>query len=158
MSARNDGDGWVETPNGKRWGKYGAAGLLLFSHTETGELVVLMQHRAEWVAQGGLWALPGGAINSTELASQAALREAYEEAGIDPTAVCILTQQITATCGDWSYTTVIGRSKNPLIGESNAEAIEHRWVPADQVLVLPLLPDFKSAWPSLRQSVTELLS
>lgn len=84
MSARNDGDGWVETPNGKRWGKYGAAGLLLFSHTETGELVVLMQHRAEWVAQGGLWALPGGAINSTELHRRRRFEKPTKKPGLIP--------------------------------------------------------------------------
>lgn len=154
----NDGDGWVNTPEGKRWGKFGAAGLLLFSHTDAGQLVILMQHRAKWVAQGGLWALPGGALNSTETPIQAALREAEEEAGIAADTVTVLCHHTTASSGSWSYTTVIGRLEKPLIGVGNAEAQEHRWVPADEVSALPLLPDFKSAWPDLRQSVKELLS
>ena len=79
-----DGDGWVETPIGPRWGRYGAAGLLLYSVNNVGETVILLQHRATWVAQGDTWALPGGARDSHETPTQAALREAWEEAGIPP--------------------------------------------------------------------------
>ena len=82
---RGDGDGWVETPIGPRWGRYGAAGLLLYSVNNVGETVILLQHRATWVAQGDTWALPGGARDSHETPTQAALREAWEEAGIPPT-------------------------------------------------------------------------
>ena len=48
---RGDGDSWVETPIGPRWGRYGAAGLLLYSVNNVGEIVILLQHRATWVAQ-----------------------------------------------------------------------------------------------------------
>ena len=57
---RGDGDGWVETPIGPMWGRYSAAGLLLYSVNNVGETVILLQHRATWVAQGDTWALPGG--------------------------------------------------------------------------------------------------
>ncbi len=158
MSVNTDGDGWVETPVGPRWGLFGAAGLLLYHHNISGEVLVLMQHRAAWVAQGGLWALPGGAIKSTETATQAALREAEEEAGIPQKAVTVDTCLTTAIYGSWSYTTVIGSTENPLIGQSNLEAIEHRWVPIDEVASFTLLPDFQTAWPTLYQSVKELLA
>ena len=130
---RGDGDGWVETPIGPRWGRYGAAGLLLYSVNNVGETVILLQHRATWVAQGDTWALPGGARDSHETPTQAALREA------------------------WCYTTVIGFIKNPLIGEGNAEAHEHRWVPINEVDTYDLLPGFAAAWPELHKCVQELL-
>src|SRR6478752_3740234 len=65
---RGDGDGWVVSDGGGHfWGRHGAAGLLL---------------RAPWSHQGGTWALPGGARDSHESVEEAAVREAYEEAGV----------------------------------------------------------------------------
>ena len=145
---RGDGDGWVETPIGPRWGRYGAAGLLLYSVNNAGETVILLQHRATWVAQGDTWALPGGARDSHETPTQAALREAWEEAGIPPAGVRVDKQKTT---------TVIGFIKNPLIGEGNAEAHEHRWVPMNEVGTYDLLPGFAAAWPELHKCVQELL-
>jgi hypothetical protein len=154
---RGDGDGWVETPIGPRWGRYGAAGLLLYSVNNVGETVILLQHRATWVAQGDTWALPGGARDSHETPTQAALREAWEEAGIPPAGVRVDKQKTTAVAGPWHYTTVIGFIKNPLIGEGNAEAHEHRWVPINEVDTYDLLPGFAAAWPELHKCVQELL-
>ena len=141
---RGDGDGWVETPIGPRWGRYGAAGLLLYSVNNVGEIVILLQHRATWVAQGDTWALPGGARDSHETPTQAA-------------GVRVDKQKTTAVAGPWHYTTVIGFIKNPLIGEGNAEAHEHRWVPINEVDTYDLLPGFAAAWPELHKCVQELL-
>lgn len=152
-----DGNGWVETPNGPRWGRYGAAGLLLYSFNTAGEVVILLQHRASWVAQGDLWALPGGARDSHETAVQTALREAEEEAGINATAVCVDKQKITLMAGEWSYTTIIGHVPKPLIVVGNDEAHEHRWVPIKEVAEYDLLPAFSAAWPELQECVQELL-
>ncbi|MEJ7702743.1 MAG: NUDIX domain-containing protein [Geodermatophilaceae bacterium] len=70
-----DGDGWVTCDLGHRhWGRHGAAGLLI----RTAQSVV-MQHRAPWSHHGGTWGLPGGARDSHETVSAAALREAAEE-------------------------------------------------------------------------------
>ncbi len=44
----------------------------------------MLQHRAAWTHEGGTWALPGGARDSHEDAVAAALREAVEEATLDP--------------------------------------------------------------------------
>ena len=41
-----------------------------------------MQHRASWTNEGDSWGVPGGARDSHEDASAAALREAHEEAGL----------------------------------------------------------------------------
>ena len=77
--AYRDGDGWIECNcGGKHWGLNGAAGLLLVRNGS-----ILMQHRAPWVHNGGTWGIPGGARDSHESATQAAIREANEEIGID---------------------------------------------------------------------------
>ena len=66
-----DGNGWVISPNGEKyWGKFGAAGLFL----QAGDKI-LLQHRAAWTAQGDTWGIPGGARDSHETATEAALRE-----------------------------------------------------------------------------------
>src|SRR3982751_3348020 len=126
-------DAWVDGPSGRYWGTFGAAGLLL-AHPEAG---VLLQLRAEWSHFGGTWGLPGGARKPGESAESAAVREADEEAGIPPDAVDVLTRSIN-DLGYWSYTTVIARATRmvePVIGD--AESIELRWVPFDQIEELP---------------------
>jgi 8-oxo-dGTP diphosphatase len=141
-----EGDAWVDGPQGRFWGTFGAAGLLL-AHPEAG---VLLQLRAEWSHFGGTWGLPGGARKRDESAESAAVREANEEAGVPADAVEVLTRSIN-DLGYWSYTTVIARATQliePVIGD--AESSELRWVPFDEVAALPLHPGFAAGWPMLR--------
>lgn len=94
-----DGGGWVLGPDGqRRWGLFGAAGLLLRAPNPNDPFdpLVLLQHRAKWTASGGTWALPGGAIDSGETPADAARRETFEEAGIDPAAVQVRDERITS--------------------------------------------------------------
>ncbi|GAA5160335.1 NUDIX hydrolase [Amycolatopsis dongchuanensis] len=141
-----DGDGFVECLGGHRhWGRFGAAGLLL-ADPERG---VLLQHRAWWTHHGDTWALPGGALNSSEDPWQAATREAEEETGIPRDAVRPLSSW-TVDHGGWTYTTVLAQTVRPvpemvLNGESN----ELRWVAPEDVADYPLHRDFASAWPVL---------
>ena len=46
-------------------------------------LEILLQHRAPWSHNGDTWGLPGGALNWSESAVDGAMREAFEEVGID---------------------------------------------------------------------------
>jgi 8-oxo-dGTP diphosphatase len=144
-----DGDGWTRCAMGHRhWGLYGAAGLLLWHGAE-----VLLQHRAEWSHHGGTWGLLGGARNRVETAEQAAGREAAEEAGLDPASYTV-SGRFVDDHGGWSYTTVIARTELSVVPRAlTAETIEVRWVPADDLLALPLHPGFAATWNQVRAIV-----
>lgn len=87
------GDGWAVAADGSRfWGTLGAAGLFLLSPDKH----VLMQHRSKMTAQGGTWAIPGGALEIGESPTEGALRETFEETGIEPTMVSVKLEIVTA--------------------------------------------------------------
>jgi len=150
---RQPGDAWVECTCGRRhWGLFGAAGLLLARRTATGHDVVL-QHRALWSDQGGTWGLPGGALAPGESPVDGALREAAEEAGIDPTGVRVLTTRILDH-GPWAYTTVVALAVGPQLPRpTDAESLAVAWVPTPRVAQRALLVAFGQAWPGLRTLV-----
>lgn len=146
------GDGWVDCGCGARhWGLHGAAGLLLARRDAQGDpSAVVLQHRAPWSHHGGTWGVPGGAREPQESAVEAALREAGEEAGVDPAAVQVLGSW-ELVHPDWSYTTVLAVERRPVEPSvTDAESLQVRWVAADEVVGLPLLPAFAVAWPTLR--------
>ena len=153
---RGDGDGWVVSVEGTyHWGVHGAAGLLLRAPWHDGTPAVLLQHRAAWSHQGGTWALPGGALDSHEQASHAAVREAGEEAGLTAAQIAVRTSVVTAEvsgpCGPlWTYTTVIADAPELLVTVPNRESAELRWVPEVRVGELPLHPGFAASWHRLR--------
>ncbi|UVE96614.1 NUDIX domain-containing protein [Dietzia sp. B32] len=98
-ASEGDGNGWVVSDAGdRRWGRFGAAGLLLRAADPSDPDVplVLLQHRAVWTASGDTWALPGGARDSYEDAPVAALRETEEEAEIRPADVVVRAEVVTS--------------------------------------------------------------
>lgn len=135
------------SPDGRKfWGTFGAAGLLVHDAARG----ILLQHRALWSHHGGTWGLPGGARHREESAVEAALREAFEEAGVPTEAVAVRFETVL-DLGFWSYTTVVAEATarfDPVI--SDPESLDLRWVPADEVDSLPLHPGFAEAWPALR--------
>ncbi|MDQ0742779.1 8-oxo-dGTP diphosphatase [Clavibacter sp. B3I6] len=144
---RDSGDAWVEGPDGQRfWGAFGAAGLLVHDPDRG----VLLQHRVAWSHHGGTWGLPGGARHAGESAVDGAARESAEEAGVPPAGI----RPVLATVldlGFWSYATVTARVLRPFEPRvADAESIELRWVPVDEVDALPLHPGFGGSWPMLR--------
>ena len=151
-AVRDSGDAWVYGPDGtKFWGRFGAAGLLVWHRS----LGVLLQHRIGWSHFGGTWGLPGGARKAGESATDAAYREAHEEAGVPPTLLRVMTSSVL-DLGYWSYTTVVAEAMeafDPVIGD--AESVELRWVPVASVDEVLLHPGFAAAWPDLRQLLTD---
>ena len=150
---RQPGDGWLDCACGARhWGLHGEAGLLLLREAAPGApAAVVLQQRPLWSDQGGTWGVPGGAIAAGETPEAGAIREAVEEAGIDPDALEILTTRVLDH-GTWSYTTVVARAtgdQHPRA--SDPESLEVAWVELDDVTRRPLLPAFADAWPVLRE-------
>ena len=114
-----------------------------------GQLEVLLQHRAEWSDQGGTWALPGGALHAGEDAVTGALREAVEEAGVDPAGVGVVGRHVLDH-GLWRYTTVVALVCGPQHpAPKDRESLAIAWVGTDDVPALPLLGAFRAAWPAL---------
>jgi 8-oxo-dGTP diphosphatase len=141
----HDGNGWVQCRCGQRhWGRYGAAGLYLTSRDG-----VLVQLRPEWAHQGGTWSIPGGARDSHETVLEAALREAREEAGVDPASVELIGYQRTQH-PDWRYDTVLARTAGPVHVTPHAESVRLAWEPLDSLADLDLHPGFAAALPALR--------
>ncbi|MFN2495876.1 MAG: NUDIX domain-containing protein [Pseudonocardiaceae bacterium] len=158
-SVRGDGDGWEHCADGqRRWGRFGAAGLLLRAPGPTGEPLLLLQHRAAWTHHGDCWGLPGGARDSGESAADTAVREAGEEAGIDPARIQLIGEHTThPVSGAWSFTTVLAEAAEPLPTTANQESAELRWVGEADVAGLDLHPEFAASWPTLRTRAVTLV-
>ncbi|MGH3884733.1 MAG: NUDIX domain-containing protein [Pseudonocardiaceae bacterium] len=158
-TVRGDGDGWVHCCDGQhRWGRFGAAGLLLRAPDARGEPLVLMQHRAPWTHYGDLWGLPGGARHSDETPVRTALREAAEEAAVDAGRVRVRGKLVEHPGGDaWSFTTVVADATEPLPVAPNHESTELAWVPEPEVTALDLHPAFAANWSALQVVKTGLV-
>jgi 8-oxo-dGTP diphosphatase len=141
-----DGNGWTQCALGhKHWGRFGAAGLLITDGPR-----VMLQHRAPWTHEGGTWAVLGGARDSHEDAVSAALREAAEEADLDPAVLDPFGEWVDDH-GGWAYTTVVAHALTELIPQAaNAESLDVRWWSIESVADLPLHAGFANAWPHLR--------
>lgn len=159
-SNRSPGDGWVECTCGSRhWGLHGAAGLLLVRRGDvlgaTEPSAVVLQHRALWSDQGGTWGIPGGAIGPDETPVEGALREAQEEAGIDPAHVR-MRGEFRIDHGPWGYTTVLAEltpGASTEVRPTDPESLEIAWVALQDVTARELLPAFAAAWPTLRSAI-----
>ena len=147
LGPRDPGDAWVVAPSGERyWGAFGAAGLLALDEHRG----VLLQHRVSWSHYGDTWALPGGARHEGESASDGALREAAEEAGVPEGAVRPRLLSVL-DLDYWSYTTLVGdvvRPFEPTI--SDPESRELAWIPPAEVADKPLHPGFAVSWAELQ--------
>lgn len=158
-SNRHDCDRWVTCGCGQRhWGANGAAGLLLWRIDEaSGQIQVLLQHRAPRSHHGDTWGLPGGALTGAEDAVGGALREAEEEACIDARGVRVwATYRLSHP--DWSYTTVIGQDRWQMEARvGDWESVALAWVGRNEIRTLPLLPAFAAALPHLERFICPLI-
>jgi 8-oxo-dGTP diphosphatase len=154
-----DGDGWAHCRDGQdRWGRFGAAGLLLRAPDAHGRPLVLMQHRAPWTHHGDRWGMPGGARHSDETPAQTALREAAEEASVAASRVRVRGEVAEHPGGDgWSFTTVVADTATPFPVQPNHECTELAWVPEAEVTELDLHPAFAASWPALQVATIGLV-
>ncbi|GAA3639657.1 hypothetical protein GCM10022223_68430 [Kineosporia mesophila] len=148
--AGGDGNGWVTCGCGhQHWGVHGAAGLALVRPGARGPQM-LLQLRAEWTHEGGTWGLVGGARDSHETVAEAALREAAEEAEVDPALVTVSGEFVGTDHGDWSYTYVIGLAGPSLtVADVTPESDALEWVDLDDVASRTLHTAFARTWPTL---------
>jgi len=151
-----DGNGWTSCAQGhQHWGRHGAAGLLLRWIGPDGPQV-LLQQRSVWSHHGGTWGIPGGARDSHESPVQAALREADEEAGLDPAELRIRGNWVDDH-GGWAYETVVADVPTRPRLWSDYESADLAWVPEDEVAERRLHPGFASTWPALRAPARRLV-
>ena len=112
-----------------------------------------MQHRAEWVQNGGTWGIPGGACDSHESSLEGALREAHEEVGICAEEISVIRIEREAH-GDWFYDTVIAnRLDNCYPFAANDESQELQWINREDVAQMNLHPSFARNWEKLRANL-----
>jgi 8-oxo-dGTP pyrophosphatase MutT (NUDIX family) len=145
MNLAGSGDGFVTLADGSmRWGKYGAAGVLV-RHIGPDGTWYFLARRSMHCHRGGTWAIPGGALDLGEAPVEGALREFDEEIGhlLD---TFELGQTHQDDHGGWSYWTVIidvpHRFDPPAsLGWETAEA---RWVADHELSELELFDAFSS--------------
>jgi 8-oxo-dGTP diphosphatase len=139
------GDGFVTLADGsRRWGRYGAAGILVRHVAADGEPHFFVALRSSWCHNGGTWAVPGGALNQDEQPLEGALREFVEEIGheLDAYEIAHVHED---DHGGWSYTTLVvdvPERFDPPAAHS-WETAETRWVPASALGELELFDAFR---------------
>ena len=146
LEPSDSADGWQYCTRCRthHWGVYGAAGLLVHHQGE-----VLMQLRSARSHHGKTWGLPGGGRQKGEAPKLAALREASEETGLDPSLVEPEWWGIDDH-QSWSYTTVVARATDRFTPtKGNWETAKMSWVPIDQVAQLDLHPGLAHSWPMI---------
>jgi len=139
------GDGFITVADGSaRWGRFGAAGVLVRHVDEDGSVALFLARRSEHCHRGGTWAIPGGALNHGEEALTGALREFTEEIGI-PLEAFEVAQIYEDDHGGWCYTTIVldvpERFEPPDV--FSWETAEARWVTAEEVRQLELFDAFE---------------
>jgi 8-oxo-dGTP pyrophosphatase MutT (NUDIX family) len=146
----SSGDGWTTCGLGHRhWGLFGAAGLLLRTPANEASAVGL-QLRAEPSHHGGTWGVLGGARHEDETAVEAALREAGEEATVEPDLIRVEAGYVDDH-GGWAYTTIVASAPSAMrLAPRNWESDAVSWVPLAEVDTLDLHPGFATTWPLLR--------
>lgn len=142
---RRSGDGFVVLGDGsRRWGIFGAAGVLVRHVGEDGP-TYFVALRSEWTHQGGTWAMPGGAIDQGETPEEAALREFSEEVG-DLIGEYRVADTYVDDHGGWSYTTVVIDVPERFTPPVNLhwETAAVAWVSAEELTELPLFDAFRA--------------
>jgi ADP-ribose pyrophosphatase YjhB (NUDIX family) len=139
------GDGFVTLADGsRRWGRFGAAGVLARYSAADGSFEYFLARRSEFCHQGGTWAVPGGALHRGEGPLAGALREFAEEVGVALAEFAVVTVH-EDDHGGWSYWTVVVE-----VGERfsatdlNWETEDTGWIAGESLDQLELLAPFRA--------------
>lgn len=141
------GDGFVTLGDGsRRWGLYGAAGVLVRCAHEDGRWSYFLARRSEWCHQGGCWAIPGGALDHGEEPLAGALREFAEEVGAvlhDDDFIVVDIHEDDH--GGWSYWTVVVEVAERFAApaSTNWETAETGWIADTDLGDMELHPAFR---------------
>lgn len=112
--------------------------LMLFSDGAAGPEVMLTERAHDMRSHPGQVSFPGGRIDAGETEVEAALREAEEEIGIDPTAVTpfAILPELWLPPSDFAVTTVVGwwHEPHPVRVASPAEVHAIHRVPLPELL------------------------
>ena len=136
MGERASGDGFVTAADGRpRWGRYGAAGLLV-RHVDDDGPWYFLARRSEHTHLGGTWAIPGGALDLGEAPLDGAMREFGEEVGLRlQEGEFDVAHVYEDDHGGWSYWTIVvdvaDRFGTPT--HLNWETSEAAWVRASDL-------------------------
>ncbi|HEV7686636.1 MAG TPA: NUDIX domain-containing protein [Acidimicrobiia bacterium] len=139
------GDGFITLADGSmRWGRFGAAGVLVRCAGDDGAWHYFLARRSEFCHQGGMWAVPGGALNEGEAPVSGALREFSEEIGLALTGFSVVDIH-EDDHGGWSYWTVVvelSERFGPPVAV-NWETAETAWIAGHRLAELELLEPFR---------------
>ncbi|WP_242454311.1 NUDIX domain-containing protein [Bailinhaonella thermotolerans] len=131
--------------------------MLIVHRSEGGDPHVLLQRRSWWSHHGGTWGLPGGARDSHETAVQTALREAFEEAGVDPGDIRV-EGVYHDDHGGWAFETVIATAPVRLDAKpANSESSALEWIPVGEAAGMKLHPGFAETWPAVSGAIDPVL-
>jgi len=155
QSTHDSGDGyWCPSHEGncfrgcdeRRWGKYGAAGVLFF-HRESGTF--LLNQRSAAIHHGGTWSTIGGALDKNESAFDGALREAEEEIGAITVGYWQIAEELSVHEGahsDWTYSTIVVEVEAQWEADtSDWETEDNAWVSLQDMSTMKLHPGFKAS-------------
>ena len=140
------GDGFVTVADGGvRWGRYGAAGVLVRHVAPDGVAWLFLARRSAFCHRGGTWGIPGGALDLGEDPLEGALREFGEEIGLVPGGFDV-AEVHEDDHGGWSYWTILVDVDEPfpLPATLNWETDEVRWVATHELGQLALFDAFES--------------
>ena len=139
------GDGFVTLADGsRRWGLYGAAGVLARCAAGDGSWLYFLARRSQFCHQGGTWAVPGGALHQGEAPLTGALREFVEEIGVALRDFAVLHVH-EDDHGGWSYWTVVVEVPEPFAvpAVTSWETAETGWIPEHRLAEIDLLEPFR---------------
>jgi 8-oxo-dGTP diphosphatase len=143
------GDGFVTLADGsRRWGLFGAAGVLVRHAPDQGaEPQYFLARRSSYTHLGGTWAIPGGALDEGETPLEGALREFDEEIGLPLHQHQFEVVEVHEDDhGGWSYWTLVVDvpDRFDLPTSLTWETAEVRWVPASELPTLELFGAFRA--------------